>query len=217
LLAARGLEHGFGLRGDPGPVGLARPRQVHGTAIHRVAIPGDAASVEADGIVCSLPGVAIGVVTADCVPILLAGRAGPAGSTVAAVHAGWRGLCAGVVSAAVARFPEPPAAAAIGPHVGPCCYEVDAPVLAAVRRGFGPETPPGAIRPGREGHAWLDLGLLAAAALRRAGVRAASIGRDAVACTACDPERFHSYRRDGPRSGRLVHFIRAPSGPSARA
>jgi len=179
-------------------------------------VRGDAAPVEADGIVCSLAGVAIGVVTADCVPILLAGRKGPAGCTVAAVHAGWRGLCSGVVAAGVASLLEPAVVAAIGPHVGPCCYEVDAPVLAAVGERFGPDPPAGAVRPGRAEHAWLDLGLLAAAELQRAGVPPAAISRGTVACTACDPQRFHSYRRDGPRSGRLVHFIRVPPDPGGR-
>jgi len=209
LLSERGVEHGFGLRGDPGPSDLERPRQVHGTGVHEVAVPGDAAGVEADVIVCNLPGVAVGVVTADCVPILLASADG---RSVAAIHAGWRGLCAGVVAAGVAALPEPPAAAAIGPHVGACCYEVDAPVLEAVAARFGPEPPPGAVWPGRAGHAALDLGSLAAAELVGAGVPGSAIGRATVACTACDSERFHSYRRDGPRSGRLVHFVRSSQG-----
>lgn len=203
-LVALGVDHGFGLRDDAGPDDLQRPRQVHGVSVHSVARPGDAEGVEADAIVCRRPGVAVGVVTADCVPILLATAGGAA---VAAVHAGWRGLCAGVVGAGVAALPAPPVAAAVGPHVGPCCYEVDAPVLAAVRERFGAQPPAGAVRPGRPGHAWLDLGVLVAAELARAGVP--TVGRAAAACTACDAERFHSYRRDGPRSGRLVHYVRA--------
>jgi len=206
LLEALGIEHGFGTRADPGPADLRRPRQVHGVAVHRVGARDDAARVEADVITCDWPGVAVGVVTADCVPILLASADG---RSVAAVHAGWRGLCAGVVAAGVAALSAPPAVAAVGPHVGACCYEVDAPVLEAVRARFGPEPPDGAVRPGRAGHAWLDLGALVAAELARAGVPQRGIGRASVACTACDPERFHSYRRDGPRSGRLVHFVRS--------
>jgi len=204
LLEARGVAHGFCLRGDPGPADLERPRQVHGTAVYE-AERGGAAEVEADAIVCRAPGRGVGVVTADCVPILLAG----AGGSVAAVHAGWRGLCAGVVAVGVRALGETPMAAAIGPHVGPCCYEVDAPVLDAVRARFGEAAPEGAVRPGRAGHAWLDLGALAARELERAGWPARAIGRAAAACTACDPVRFHSYRRDGPRSGRLVHWVRA--------
>jgi YfiH family protein len=203
-LVALGVDHGFGLRDDPAPGDLQRPRQVHGVAVHTVARPGDAEGVEADAIVCRLPDVAVGVVTADCVPILLATAGGAA---VAAVHAGWRGLCAGVVEAGVAALPAPPVVAAVGPHVGPCCYEVDAPVLEAVRERFGASPPAGAVRPGRAGRAWLDLGVLVAAELARAGV--ATVARATAACTACDAERFHSYRRDGPRSGRLVHWVRA--------
>jgi YfiH family protein len=208
-LAALGVDHGFGLRDERGPDDLQRPRQVHGVAVHAVARPGDAAGIEADAIVCRLPGVAVGVATADCVPILLATAGGAA---VGAVHAGWRGLCAGVVGAGVAALPAPAAVAAVGPHVGPCCYEVDAPVLDAVRERFGPEPPAGAVRPGRAGHAWLDLGVLVAAELARAGVP--TVGRAAVACTACDADRFHSYRRDGPRAGRLVHFVRVRGAAS---
>jgi len=209
LLAALGVEHGFGTRGDAGPGDFERPRQVHGIAVHRVEARGDAAGVEADAIACRLPGVAVGVVTADCVPILLAAAGG---RSVVAVHAGWRGLCAGVVPAGVAALGESPVVAAIGPHVGACCYEVDAPVLAAVRARFGPAPPAGAVRPGRAGHAWLDLAALVAAELARAGLPQRGIGRATVACTACDAERFHSYRRDGPGSGRLVHFVRARPG-----
>ena len=215
LLSGLGIEHGFGLRGDPGPADLERPRQVHGVAVHHVAARGDAGAAEADSIVCSLPDVAVGVVTADCVPILLVGAGG---RSVAAIHAGWRGLCAGVVAAAAAALPEPPIAAAIGPYVGPCCYEVDAPVLEAVAARFGAELPAVGVRPGRAGHAWLDLGALVAAELGCAGLPKGAIGCAAAACTTCDPERFHSYRRDGPRSGRLVHFVRRPGGgPAGRA
>jgi YfiH family protein len=175
-------------------------------AVPRVGARDEGGEPEADVIVCDRPGVAVGVVTADCVPILLASADG---RSVAAVHAGWRGLCAGVVAAGVAALAGPPAAGAIGPHVGACCYEVDAPVLDAVRSRFGPDPPAGAVRPGRAGHAWLDLGILVAAELARAGVPRRAIGRAAVACTACDSERFHSYRRDGPDAGRLVHFVRS--------
>jgi YfiH family protein len=210
-LVAAGVRHGFGVRGAKPPDAVTRPRQVHGRAVHEARRPGDAAAVEADAIVCRVAGLAVGVVTADCVPVLLAAGGGRA---VAAVHAGWRGLTAGVVTAGVealaaAAGPAAGVVAAIGPHVGPCCYEVDEPVLAAVRERFTAGVPDGALRPGRAGHAWLDLGWLAVAELARAGVPADAIGRAAARCTACDAERFHSFRRDGPRSGRLLHFVAA--------
>jgi YfiH family protein len=209
LLHAAGISHGFGLRDSPAPEGLARPRQVHGIAIHEAHAAGYARAVRADAIVSCTPGLPVGVVTADCVPVLLAD---PAGGFVAAVHAGWRGLTAGVGAATVAWLagrgvaPEE-LVAAIGPHVGPCCYEVDAPVLSAVRTRFGDSGLEQATRPGRSAHAWLDLGNLMRRELLRAGLSESAIGSAAAACTACDSSRFHSYRRDGPRAGRMPHWV----------
>ncbi len=206
LLEGLGLVHGFGLRGAPEPVGLLRPRQVHGARVVRARDCADA-EVPADAVLASEAGTCVGVVTADCVPLLIAADGG---RVVAAVHAGWRGLAAGVVEAAVAAVcaeaHEP--VAVIGPHAGACCYEVDAPVLRSLRPRFGEELER-AGQPTSPGHVLLDLGRLAHGALRAAGVAASSIGRIARACTICDATRFHSYRRDGPRAGRLVHFIRS--------
>ena len=155
------------------------------------------------------PGRTVGIVTADCVPLRLAEEGG---GWVAAVHAGWRGLTAGIAATTVAWLAERGVLpgrlrAAIGPHVGPCCYEVDAPVLAAVEARFGPSGLAEAARAGRSGHAWLDLGALLTRDLVAAGLPPEGIGAAAAACTACDSERFHSYRRDGPRSGRLHHWV----------
>jgi YfiH family protein len=209
LLAARGIEHGFGLRGSQEPDGLRRPRQVHGTRIATAQECSDA-DPEADGVVSALPGVPVAVVSADCVPILLASADGRA---VAAVHAGWRGLAAGVVAAgaaALARLAPDPRGwlAAIGPHIGPCCYEVDAPVTAALGTRFAADLE-SALTPTRPGHARLDLGRLTQVALAAAGVAEAAIGRLPDACTRCDSLRFHSFRRDGASAGRLVHYIAA--------
>ena len=77
----------------------------------------------------------------------------------------------------------------------------------AMRGRFGARGLEAAARPGRPGHAWLDLGLLMRVDLVRAGLDEGRIGVAAASCTACDSERFHSYRRDGPRSGRLLHWI----------
>jgi copper oxidase (laccase) domain-containing protein len=139
--------------------------------------------------------------------------ASPSARVVAAVHAGWRGLAAGVIEAAVealARCGVEPGgvSAAIGPHIGPCCYEVDEPVLAALRARFAGRLASNA-RPGRDGHAWLDIGALARAALAAAGVPAERVDVSAAACTRCDAARFHSFRRDGARAGRLLHWIAA--------
>jgi YfiH family protein len=212
LLAARAPRHGFGTRRASEPPGLARPRQVHGAGVVGAdACVGVMQPPEADAVVSSAPDRPVGVLTADCVPILLAS---PAGSVVAALHAGWRGLASGVVEAGVAALAQEagaaPAqlAAAIGPHIGPCCYEVDTPVLEVLARSHGAELAR-ASRAHGAGHAMLDLGALAAALLTRAGLPPAAVGRSAASCTCCDAQRFHSHRRDGSRAGRLVHFIAA--------
>ena len=208
LLEARGVAHGFGVRDCAPPARLLRPRQVHGRAIATAADCRRTPPPAADGVVSTEPGVAIGVVTADCVPVLLASEGGEA---VAAIHAGWRGLAAGVVAGGVDALRRSAGSArivaAIGPHIGACCYEVDAPVLDALTQTFGAIDD--ALRPSRGGHALLDLGALVATALAHRGVARADIGRLPDACTRCHPLRFHSYRRDGPRAGRLVHFIAA--------
>jgi hypothetical protein len=208
LLADRGIAHGFGVRGDVAPEGLLRPRQVHGRAIVSAAACRVQPPPEADGVVCSEPGVAVGVVTADCLPVLLASEGG---RVVAAIHAGWRGLARGVVTEGIDALRRSSGGArivaAIGPHIGPCCYEVDAPVIDALTQTLGAIDD--ALRPTRPGHALLDLGALAARALAGAGVASDDIGRLPDTCTRCDALRFHSYRRDGPRAGRLVHYVAA--------
>lgn len=208
LLAEWRVSHGFGTRDTPEPGRLARPRQVHGRAVARLLRGGEVEPADADAIVADEPGARVGVVTADCVPVLLAA---PGGERVAAVHAGWRGLAAGVIEAAVATLADSgsdPAAlrAAIGPCIGPCCYEIDAPVIDALQPRYGAELE-AALQPAPGTHRRLDLGALARAALVAAGVPARAVGGLPDACTRCDARRFHSYRRDGPRAGRLVHWI----------
>ena len=134
------------------------------------------------------PGEAIVVVTADCVPVALVRIGGRA--AVALVHVGWRGLLAGVVPAAVAALGGRPIAAAIGPGIGPCCYEVGEDVAGPVRAGFGL----GLVRNGR-----LDLPGAVARALLDAGcVRVDRLDE----CTACNADRFFSHRRDAGVTGR---------------
>jgi len=210
LLVAIGVEHGFGLRGLAPPPGLRRPQQVHGAQVAQAAGCLGAAAPRADAVVSALPGVPVGVVTADCVPILVAAEGG---RVVAAIHAGWRGLACGVIAAAIEALRAesegaPRLVAAIGPHIGACCYEVDEPVLEALAPAFGGDLAV-ALRPARPGHAWLDLGRLTHTALLRAGLAPDALGQLAGACTRCDPVRFHSYRREGAAAGRLHHYIAA--------
>jgi len=206
LLRSAGARHGFGLRGTQAPAGTLRPKQVHGSAVATLR-DGSERLGEADAAVCRAPGVAVAVVTADCVPILLAT---PGARVVAAVHAGWRGLAAGVVEAALAALAAEGArrgelVAAIGPHVGACCYEVDDPVLAALHARFGGALD-AAANATRPGHARIDLGALARAALLQA-LAPGSVGGFDGTCTRCDAARFESHRRDGARAGRMVHWV----------
>ncbi|MEB2345190.1 MAG: polyphenol oxidase family protein [Deltaproteobacteria bacterium] len=204
--------HGFGTRGCRPPAALLRARQVHGTrvVVLRRGGPPPADPGEADALVSERASLPIGVVTADCLPILVATPAG----RVAAVHAGWRGLAAGVIGEALAALaslaPEGVAggAAVIGPRVGAGCYEVDEPVVAALARRFAGALD-AALVPVRAGHWQLDLAALARVDLVRAGLAADRVRALANACTSCDERRFHSYRRDGPGSGRLFHWIAA--------
>jgi YfiH family protein len=126
--------------------------------------------------------------SADCVPIALA-RVNGDRPAVAVVHAGWRGLLGGVVENAVAALGGGTIAAAIGPAIGPCCYEVGADVADPFRECFGDEIVSG----GR-----LDLWRATEVALQNAGVAEAE--RFDV-CTACHPELFFSHRRDGKPRG----------------
>ena len=211
LLETAGVPHGFGVRDSQPPGAVARPRQVHGVAVASV-VDLEVRPAEADVIVSSTSQYPVGIETADCVPVLACSEDG---AVVAAIHAGWRGLSHGVVQAgieALRQLPGPVMAlrAVIGPHIGPCCYEVDEPVLAPLRGRFGPQLA-AAMRqaPDRPGHWLLDLGHLVAVDLERSGVREANRGFLCDACTFCNPSQFHSYRRDGEAAGRLVHHIRS--------
>jgi polyphenol oxidase len=166
-------------QGHTGAARLAQGRQVHGT---RVVVDGQGIE-DADGQVTTARGVAATVLVADCLPVALAGPEG-----VGVVHAGWRGLAAGVLEAGVEAAGA--VCAAIGPGIGPCCYEVGDDVADRFRRAFGF----GLYRDGR-----LDLWTAAERALRAAGC----IRVDRVdLCTACSPERFFSHRRDEGLTGR---------------
>ena len=169
-------------------VALRTARQVHGNVVTE-ALAEVAEVVEADAIVTTLPGLAPMVMTADCVPIVIAGD-----GAVAAVHAGWKGLRDGVIAAAVERLRGLGAggelAAAIGPAAGACCYEVGED-LHALFSARGQD-----LRNGRN----LDLQGVARLQLQQVGV--AHI-MTADVCTICsEAPRLHSYRRDGAAAGR---------------
>jgi YfiH family protein len=180
LAAALGLEPGNVLIG----------RQVHGADVVRhEAAPDPNAYADpgprlagVDGQATDRLGLAPLVFVADCLPVALAGAGG-----VAMIHCGWRGLAAGIVDRGVAEVKA--RAAAIGPGIGPCCYEVGEEVLAL----FEPLGP--GVAKGRR----LDLGEVARRLLERAGVPSVEASE---LCTSCHPELFFSHRRDGERTGR---------------
>jgi hypothetical protein len=173
---------------------LAMIRQVHGAEVHRpprVNLPGEALP-EADGQATAAAGVAPMVLTADCLPVAVAG-----GGAAAILHAGWRGLVTGIIEAGVRALGElgagPPLGAAIGPGAGPCCYEVGEEVHARFT-SHGPTA-----RHGQN----LDMKSIARAQLERAGVESVS---DLGICTICSPD-FFSHRRDGGITGRQAGVV----------
>lgn len=141
---------------------------------------------EADALAVSRPGLAVAVLVADCVPLSLAS---PEQGVLVAVHAGWRGMAADVVGRALAAFEGSGVLAAIGPCIGPCHYEVGEDVALAVAEGSGA----GAVTDRRDGRLFLDLPGTVARVLGAAGVRRIDM---ADVCTACQPDRFFSHRRD---------------------
>ena len=189
------LEHGFGNRFFSPPEGLVTLRQIHSD----IAVHADRAGcpVEGDALLSSAPGRLVGVKTADCLPILLVDERHRA---VAAVHAGWRGTAAQIALKTLRAMNARPAdlLAAIGPGIGPCCYEV------------GPEV---AARFGIEGRARIDL-----AEINRQQLLSAGIERIYIAglCTFCHADQFHSFRRDREAAGRMISFIGVKAAPPSR-
>lgn len=175
--------------------------QVHGTAVIRFdAPPAGGPEPVADAAVTSAPGVVLAILTADCLPVLLAARGG---GEIGAAHAGWRGLAAGVLEATVRAMHAPAGdvIAWLGPAAGPRAYEIG----AEVREAFLAHDPAAAeaFTATRPGHWRMDLYALACQRLAAAGVREVHGGGE---CTISDPARYFSHRRDG-RSGRLATLV----------
>ncbi len=166
---------------------LALNYQVHSARVVQAA-PG-LRDRHADGLWTDEVDIPMLAISADCLPIALVRTAGRA-PALAVLHAGWRGLLGGIVSAGAAALGGAALAAAIGPAIGPCCYEVGDEVAQPFRDAFGEDV----VR-GRK----LDLWTSAERALRAAGV--ADVHR-VDRCTACEPEAFFSHRRDRGSTGR---------------
>ena len=168
-------------------------RQQHGSTVARadgrgIVTPGTPFE-RADGLWTEEPGEPIVALTADCLPVALA-RANGSSPRLAVLHVGWRGLLAGIVASGARALAGGRLGAAVGPGIGPCCYEVGAEVAEPFRAAFGAQV----LRGDR-----LDLWSAAERALRAAGC--ATVERTDL-CTACDPARFFSHRRDDGRTGR---------------
>lgn len=179
-------------------------RQVHGTRVieppaeptqRRVWTP------EADAASTDRAGVPLVIMTADCLPVLFTDRQG---SRVAAAHAGWRGLCDGVLEATLASFPDPGQVMAwLGPAIGPASFEVGGEVRTAFMAHQAEAAEAFTPSPARPGHWLADIYLLARQRLRHAGIGSVhGGGRD----TCAEHETFFSYRRDG-RTGRMASVI----------
>lgn len=188
--------------------------QVHGADIAVVRAgdgPQALAGVRADGLCSDRPDVALAVFVADCIPALVAD---PRTGAFAAVHAGWRGTVAGVLPAAVRALGEHFGArpadlrVALGPAIGPCCFEVGPEVIEAFERGI-----PGAREAGivlkpiaSDDKPRVDLKRANRVLLERAGVAPESIDAGDE-CTSSDRARFFSYRRDRGETGQHLAFI----------
>jgi YfiH family protein len=190
------LEHGFGFRDSEYPDSLATLKQIHSARVLEAHAAAERFA-EGDALVTNVPGLHVGVRTADCVPILIVDERTRA---VAAVHAGWRGTAENIVSHAVnemiTRYGSKPGdlRAAIGPSIGSCCYEV------------GPDV---ASRFGSWHHqadSRLDLPQINERQFTEAGVADIWVARE---CTFCHPRRYFSFRREKEEAGRMISFIGA--------
>jgi purine-nucleoside/S-methyl-5'-thioadenosine phosphorylase / adenosine deaminase len=220
LAAVPGLLHVFTVKGSDPRAAIAEAagrevplltlRQVHGARVRLVDRSGRAAAAgpareEGDALIVSGPDVAAGVWVADCLPILICDERT---RTVAAVHAGWRGTVAGVVGAAIAAMRARCGAnpsqlrLAMGPAIGPCCFEVGDEVVEALVGAF-PDAA-ACVVGGRRNR--VDL-----AEANRRQARAAGVPDEAMQaaglCTLCRPDLLESYRRERGAAGRMAGII----------
>ncbi len=183
---------------------LVVTKHVHGTDVWRVGEPLPDPP-EFDGLVSDEPGVVLGAFAADCIPIVFAD---PVGRVCGACHAGWRGTVAGVGRNVVNRLVDMGAQAdnirvALGPSIGPCCFEVGDEVVERFVSELG--NLPGLVVDGPRKH-HIDLRVASRSIFEGAGLRPEHID-DAPPCTKCNPDRFFSYRRDGKEGGVHMGYI----------
>jgi hypothetical protein len=182
-------------------------KQVHGDTIIEVKDKTLKEVGEADGMITSERDIYLSVLTADCVPILMIA---PGRRLAAAVHAGWRGTLAGIAEKAVLFFEREygvlPAEleAALGPSIGPCCYEVKDDVAGPLMKRWGKLTTPSVAV--RDGKSYINLRRLNRDILRAVGIPGNQLFQIGP-CTSCSPDDFFSYRRAGGETGRQLSFV----------
>ena len=183
---------------------LLRLKQTHSKIVHDFKDTWAASQpVEGDGAITALAGAALGVQTADCVPILIADRKARA---IAAIHAGWRGTAGRIAENAVKQMGQAYGVATedliavIGPHNAVCCYEVGEEVVSAIN------DPAAILRNPEWPKPHLDQAFANKRQLTEAGIPEAQIIVSNL-CTQCRPDLFYSYRRDGERTGRMLSVI----------
>ncbi len=194
---------------------VVKNKQVHSCLIRRVGQddavrrPSDPAVFSADGLVTNEPGVCLTVFSGDCIPVLLYD---PVARCIAAAHAGWRGTAGGIAARAVeamaAYYGSRPenVLAAIGPGIGPCCFETHRDVPDAVRAQLGAQADPYITPLAQPGTFRVDLKALNAHWLRRAGVTPGHIACS-DRCTACGLDEFWSHRIQGRERGSMAAMI----------
>jgi hypothetical protein len=184
---------------------VVRMQQVHGDRVVHVRVAGQDVG-EADGLLTEQPGLALAVLTADCVPILMIASGQRAAM---ALHAGWRGTAAGVVAAGVELAERDLGIApgewqaALGPSIGGCCYEVGPDVLAALEERWGPMP---SVWQERNGRPWLDLRKANRSILTAVGVPDDRI-HEVGPCTACGRADYFSHRAESGRTGRQISAV----------
>jgi YfiH family protein len=196
------LKLSLGLR----DLNLITAKQVHGDNLLKVSSETGKGAGVGDGLMTNAPNVIVGVLAADCVPLLFLE---PKRRIAAAVHAGWRGTAAGIAARAIARMKEDYQVhvsdlyVGMGPSIGPCCYQVGKEVAEQIAANWKEEVKDAWRPEGSKG--WLDLGAINEAQLVSVGVPRRQIQRLGL-CTACDVERFFSYRKEG-KTGSQLSFI----------
>lgn len=211
LVNVEGNRATFSRAFDLSPHQLLTVKQVHGDDLLLIDEPNPDLShfltIKVDAIVTNQPGIMLGVLTADCFPLLIWHKNN---KIAAVIHAGWRGAANGLITKVIETihrhfdYPAAELIAAIGPGIGAHNYEVDRPVRDAFKQGSGywdeisEET--------RLGHWQLNIPLSCQLQLEKAGLKPQNI-EIAKECTCCHPELFFSHRRDNGTSGRQLGFM----------